>query len=753
MYPNNNLLNLAMNSLNIQATQEKRSRIFATNQRAVATISKVGTSTIDTVVRNLQIKPNIHGESDSQPLQPLTQSESFEIDLNKITLPIQMGGGNLHDLIQRLCKQYHIEMDSNENMHRALFVPVVTALAGQHAKEDTDCDDVTKAEFVPVFSSTWTEKRVLAISFSLNGETGLRIDLMKVKGNMTCLGRESQASTALQAIEIPNQLAMQLQDEKPEVFTQLQKNACLVAFVEFDLIPPRLTHETWRGTVLGAEPTRGMTRGGSGEETTHGMSKGVSAYTVIGQGSHTQDHSQSTTETGTRRLTKISVYVVGAMVVNTNEQELSFEQANTVGKMMQMRAQELGSQYQACKVYTFSELNTDLNRYLQKNNVNTSYTDIFEHAMLHLASITENPRECHFNKSEKTPQYFFMDLGISQASVEKFVHNLKKRFGEDFCEFTPTFNQRNTYAVRFSLSAVRQQMGFIQQAMDSILSDPRNLLAYQKYARREPTPFESLGTTLNKIAQEADISLYKTDCAEIVLLKMFGCEEELHHARFRPGESYVGQMMDIDFFLDISEKAAKELVQKINQQFTHSNNSSSSSSNNNSTENAPARFVRSGARITDKGNVNLCEIVIDASLLCSKEFQALFKETLNNLLENCPLLIEQLRIQSGTQTKSSKDGAAILMNVAQHYQVSEQERQSPSATTHAKQSLALSLVTFSSILTAPPATRSARFAESDGVRRSIACLESTQSSRDNEAFKKGDKNLIKEVQKTLGLRK
>jgi hypothetical protein len=139
--------------------------------------------------------------------------------------------------------------------------------------------------------------------------------------------------------------------------------------------------------------------------------------------------------------------------------------------------------------------------------------------------------------------------------------------------------------------------------------------------------------------------------------------------------------------------------------------------------------------------VLLSEISVANDLLCSVAFLTKFKETLNNLAENDPLLIERLRLQSGTQQKSSKDYADKLVTMAQLYRSPDENQ------------LGEAIQKFSTVITSPQCKRSERFAASDAVRRAIAFFESTQSSIENDFFKQEDKKLIKETQRALGLRK
>lgn len=736
-----NLLDMAMSSLNIDAAKEKRRKIFDANQQAVGNILKVSANTVG----NLQIKPNINGEADSQALQPVKFSDSFEIELSKLSLPNQCGVGTLRDAIQRLCQENNIQSD--EKIDTATYTSVVTALAGQHAESDADCASVTKAEFVPVFNSINDEIRVLVLCYSLNGETKLRVDHIKVRGSMTCLGRKSGSTSALRAIEIPNLLAAEMREDRPELFAQLQKNACLVAFVEYDLIQPQPVYAAsssmfaTRGGPVMRGGDIGMTRGGfdesfSSSATRGGGSKGVSAYSVIGQGSQAQDHSSSVYESGQRKLRKIHVYLIGAIVVNTNEQALVPSQCENIANLMQARANELNNFYLPFKTYKFHNLTAEMESYVQKYSINCAYTDIIEHAILRLGSIDENPTECRTNPSQRNPQYFFIDFGLSIASINKLVANLQAIFGNEFCQYTPEFNRNGLQAVRFSLELFSKNISFIKKSIDEILSEPRNLLAYQKYSRQESSAYNDVVDHFAWITQALGINLQNTDCAEMILLKMFSCEEELNVARFQPGESYIAKILDTHFLFDISENAARKLVNRINQIFPNQ-----------------ARFIRANTRLADKGSALLSEISIDNTLLCSQAFLLMFKDTLNNLAENNPLLIEKLRIQSGTQQKTSKYYAEKLVPMALSYRASENTSYPGEGEVNPKQKLGDALLRFSTVIITPQCKKSERFAASDTVRRALAFFESTQTSAENESFKKEGKKVIKETQKALGLRK
>ncbi|MFA6303695.1 MAG: hypothetical protein WC627_11285 [Legionella sp.] len=703
MKDKSSLLDMALNSLKVDSSADKRQAIMRANQQAIVGI---GQKTA-TVAGNLEVKQSINGEFESNFALPLKYTPSFEVDLNKMILPETCGKGSLREAIQRLCNEHNIQIDAKINT--ATFTTVVTVLAGHYAENDTEFADVCKAEFVPVLKSTNGETRALVLCYSLNGATKLRVDNIKFSGSMSCLGRESGASTALEAIEIPNLIAFELQGEQPELFKQLQKNACILAVVEYDLIQPQNQSFNMRG---------GSTRGGD--------SNGISAYSVIGQGSQAQDRSISIRESGERKLKKIQVYNIGALVVNTNLQELSASQCNNIAQLMQERAIELGGLYASYKTYTYENFIAEMTQFMQKYLVNPT-TSILEHAFLALGAIEDNPTTCKHGPSQKTPQYFFVDYGLPADSVKKLVANLQSTFGGDFCQFTPEFNQNGLFAVRFSLELVQKNIVLLQKKVEEILSEPRNLVAYQRYARLEDSLYNGFTRKIENLVYSFGFSISKSDCFELIFLKIFGCQEECNVARFQPGASYVGKMMDTHFFLNISETAARAVVERINNKSPNM-----------------AQFIRSDAHIADKGSIALREIAVNTGALNNTEFLEVFKNTITNLIEDEPLFIEQLKIQSGTQGQSSKQYSDKLKGIADSYKSDKYEP---------KLKLGEALSQFTVAITDKAVKKSERLAASDSLRRAIGFFESTQTGLENKQFKQSDKQTIKEAQKALGLYK
>ncbi len=731
------LLQGALSSLAQSADAQKREKTFTINQGVIRDI-KQGNS--QTIAGNLQIKPSIRGEADAQEVLPLVQSESFDVDLSAISVPKQCGSGTLKELIIRLCAEYMIVNERGADS--ASLTTVVTAMAGSHPESDVDCSGVTEAEFVPVFNSDGHEKRVLAISYTMNGETGLRLDHLKVRGSMTCLNRQGKTAvpgaSTIKAIEIPTQIEQQLEASAPASFEQLKQNESVVVFVEYDLISEEPAYKgfaepvTYRGDTTRGGGSRGLDS--LEEHSFKSDSRRVASYSVMGQGSSTTDHSTTISEKGRRVLKKISVYKIGAMVVNTNSTIQTVEDCQSIILQMKARAEELNAYSLPFKLYTYAQLVADLNTHLLKYHFNTHYSDIFEHTLLRIANIVESPMSCHFGDSTKTPENCFLDLQLSLPSIYQFVYRINQHFGPNSCEYTPQFNRNGIPAVRLSLMSVLKNMALIKQNMDEILAHPRDLSAYVKYSERKSPGFEAFQRKIRSIGQSFGLSTENTDFVEITILRMFECKEELTKARFQQAEGYVGKMLDVEFFINISEVAARQLIDTINQQFPSDTN--------------PARFLYANARFIDIGNVHLCQFSIDADIWVSEPFLKRFKMTLEQIADAEPGLFERLRIESGTQKKPAKEHAMSIDSIAKRCTTPElpgSEGEPPP-----KERLVSALCQFGAIISAPKALRREKAECSETLRRAISNYESHQSQDQNRLFKTSVKKEIKIVQRDLG---
>lgn len=338
------LLKKALGNLQTTTADEAlRRQKYEINKKVVSQVR------LQTDHDNLQVQPNIDGQADNQRPLPIQSCKSFTVDLNKLQVPSQCGGQSLLDVIQEQCRIRNInikmdnldDLDDLTDMSTASFTTVVAAVAGQHAVDDTACTGGTKAEFVPVYNnSSYSEKRVLAICYSTNGETELRVDnlLIHPKTRMTCLSRQgSRPKTALQATEISSTVATEMKEATPAEFTQLQKSSCLVAFVEF---APEVVY-SFDNDDRNSMSTCSLYRGSPGSET-------PSPYSVIGQGSEAKDHSVTIHETAPMIVRNIDVYAIAAMVVNIPAADISTLPPNvgrTIGDLMQARAKELNDFY------------------------------------------------------------------------------------------------------------------------------------------------------------------------------------------------------------------------------------------------------------------------------------------------------------------------------------------------------------------------------------------------------------------------
>lgn len=281
---------------------------------------------------------------------------------------------------------------------------------------------------------------------------------------------------------------------------------------------------------------------------------------------------------------------------------------------------------------TFDSLIAELNFYTTKKyNFHINNTNLFENALLHLASINETARSSSCYPDEILPQDFLISFEhFSFKTMMQCILALQKKFGENFCRYEKQ-NQNGIRRIRFSLAAVMQHIGDIKQSIDEILSEPRSLMAYEHYARNKLSPYYSARNYFRAIGKISEFS--GDHWIGLVLLTMFDCHKELLSpiiAGYSQGLSYVGKMTDFHFFFNTSEETAKQFIDAINKKFPN---------------HTAARFIRSNAKHSWLDGTNFCEVIIDTDLLCSNEFQSLFQEAVNNLLNDLSLSA-QLRKQT-----------------------------------------------------------------------------------------------------------
>lgn len=692
--------------------QTKPERVFIRNQEVVQQL----TSLAQTRIGRLQVNPVMNGSQISQIALPLAAGESFMLDLSEI----ETFGGKLKDVITKACKDHGIKVPSEDMIGQASFTPVTVALAGQHLESDAACQGEAKAAFLPAFYSD-AQQNEFVFALSYTAAFGMRVDHLRVEGKPAQLsnrhGKENK-NTSLATSGIAG-------------------DACMVIFVEYDSKEHEIRYRSGDGEGVWRENT----------------------------------------------LTRISAYLVCPKVINVDERQVSAEECSTLVQTMQGYANQLGAPYK-----NYCKLTMELNTHVRHHDAEIvpHVTDIFEYALLKLAGVTEELTFWSYSQSVKTPAFFFMDVGLSAEGVALFVKNLQGRFGKDFCEHVPQWdaekelehsargntgqNKIMARAVRFSTAAVLQQIDVIKLTIDTILASKTHMRAYRLYCDMSTFstegPYGTFSETLPKQAYSNFRNLQKlvkklakthglstgTDCVEIALLKMFNCSEQLTTARFAPGVSVLGKMLNVYFSFDISEQAARSLVEQINTRF--------------STLKYPpyASFIRADAQVSGKEGMMLRQISLSTEFFFNNEISELLTATWNQLSIEEPKLFEELQRQSvgfepdlaqyQRQPMSTilSECSRKLSDVASHYQQPSSATES-AETAQVRLKFVNSLSIFSRVLSSTEFVPAGREAASDQVRRSMAAFEAEQSAAENDKFQGGDKQVITDVQKTLGLRK
>lgn len=232
------------------------------------------------------------------------------------------------------------------------------------------------------------------------------------------------------------------------------------------------------------------------------------------------------------------------------------------------------------------------------------------------------------------PDYIRISLGISYNEAETLVSALKNIFGEDSCSLDG--RGYATQNIDLSLEAIFTYFPRILRCIDEQLGNPCILRAYRAYDAGQAPIFEQVKRTMNQTLATYKLST-SSDATEYSLMRMFGCQEALTRARFQKGSDYVGREMDVAFFLPVPEEAARRLVVNLNNRFP--------------SVFPYARFISAESRLSDMDGITFCEIAIDGGFLCRPDYQKLLLETLDNMAESEPRLMELLQEASGTRPR------------------------------------------------------------------------------------------------------
>ena len=122
----------------------------------------------------------------------------------------------------------------------------------------------------------------------------------------------------------------------------------------------------------------------------------------------------------------LSYISVNGMACNLDSLDISKIVLTDTGKTLQPNVPPLPEVQEG--VYDYSDLDHELSRILKPYACSLK-TDIFEHTMLRLASISFPFHGFYkFSPSDRTPDYFFMDLGLATRDVAQFVKYLNDTY-------------------------------------------------------------------------------------------------------------------------------------------------------------------------------------------------------------------------------------------------------------------------------------------------------------------------------------
>ena len=144
--------------------------------------------------------------------------------------------------------------------------------------------------------------------------------------------------------------------------------------------------------------------------------------------------------------------------------------------------------------YTFNDLGTTFKNVLDHYQCSSVNTDIIEHTFLRLAGISFPFNGSYLcSKSVSTPNYFFMDLGLTIESVQSFVNYFNNKYGPETMKYTPDHDQLPLRAVRIEIKTIIERvLPDVIVNLSALFSDPKMVNAYKK-------PFDQLDRELQEI--------------------------------------------------------------------------------------------------------------------------------------------------------------------------------------------------------------------------------------------------------------
>lgn len=155
---------------------------------------------------------------------------------------------------------------------------------------------------------------------------------------------------------------------------------------------------------------------------------------------------------------------------------------------------EILDQFGADSEHTYERLANELAKIVSPYNIDTNKCDIFEETLLKMAGVTEQPSSCGLGKSQKTPMFFFFDLGLSYSAGFKFIRGINQKYGFGTLERSPDFNQGNTFAIK----------AYLTTFIEKVLPDFKNYLAENLSVSERKKYLKQCGVPFNDHAKVAE---------------------------------------------------------------------------------------------------------------------------------------------------------------------------------------------------------------------------------------------------------
>ena len=629
----------------------------------------------------------------------LRSSTDCEIALEAIQLPESTGSTNLRDLIKSKCRGFGMSFD--ESTDTAPCTLLEFGISGKPDERDTLCTAPMQAYVVPTYDNNQDDvQRVLVLAIPLNGASGVRMDNMRLSPHhsMSCKNRQgtNHIDSAIKITEVPEPAAEDMEKKAPGLLTQ-DHNSCVITVIEYDVLESDPRDPAIKKSVT---TTVQQSTGGNRQN------EGNPAHAVMGPGSSLEDDASTIYEKGWHVATRIQVYIVRSRVVNTKGEALTNEGVEQLLGQMKQDVMELDEQFASCKTMSFQGLFAFVNEHIASYRLDCRKVPLIEEALLRLAGSEEWPNPCRLKPCDR--EHMVLEGHFTHYGASRIVEETRKMFGVDFCQLDENGH------IRYALKALPKMLPILVNDMKKSLSGERASLALQKYSAHQASLHSEFMGKVDRMMTAKGLSIYKTPAMELVLLAMAGVRLLPEYVRLSPGNTFVESLLDMHLHIDVAPELAGEIADKFTARFPEFPES--------------VRLLHTG----EEGQ-EFCNISFQGELLCNNLFLAAFRETLNQLAENEPLLIESLRMASGSPGKPTMQHAETL------HQLATAHRNGHSS----EQALADSLVSLAHTSTNHSATLSERRLAGAKAREALTLFSKSLSADDRAAFRQGEKREIK----------